>query len=115
MRVKYPTQNELKELFIYNSETGELIWNVNIKYHKLYGEVAGTKSGEYKYVKIKNKLLSLHRLVWIYNKGYDPENQIDHIDRNPHNNKIENLREVSQSCNKKNCGIQKSKIIIQGQ
>jgi len=43
----------------------------------------------------------LHRLIWFYFKGYFPEKGkvIDHIDRNPLNNKITNLRVVTQKEN----------------
>jgi hypothetical protein len=38
----------------------------------------------------------------MYMHGYFPENQIDHINRNPADNWFENLREVSQMCNTRN-------------
>jgi hypothetical protein len=37
--------------------------------------------------------------------GFMPENGIDHIDRDNTDNLLENLREVSQSCNMRNIGI----------
>ncbi len=40
--------------------------------------------------------------------GYMPENEIDHTNRNRSDNRIENLREVSRSCNRKNTGNQKN-------
>lgn len=39
--------------------------------------------------------------------GYLPENDVDHIDRDRINNKWNNLREVSRSCNLRNCNISK--------
>ena len=48
-----------------------------------------------------------HRLVWVWHGNkLDPELDIDHIDRNKDNNRIENLRQVSRSencLNKTNC------------
>ena len=35
-----------------------------------------------------------------------PEKQVDHIDRDTHNNKIENLREASWQCNARNSKIE---------
>lgn len=45
----------------------------------------------------------LHRAVWEYHNGKIPAGMvIDHIDRNPDNNQIENLRLVTMSENNKN-------------
>jgi hypothetical protein len=71
---------------------------------KAIGDNVGyiAKSG-YITTKIKNKSYLLHRLIYLMHYNYLPE-QIDHIDGNPVNNLIENLRDVtgSQNCmNKK--------------
>ena len=44
----------------------------------------------------------LHHAVWAVCKGCFPEQQIDHINGNKHDNRIENLREVSASENRMN-------------
>lgn len=44
----------------------------------------------------------VHRAVWALVHGSWPENQIDHIDRNPRNNRPENLRDVTASVNQMN-------------
>lgn len=86
----------LHSLLKYDEHTGELIWRRNKK-------VAGgpLKSGYIK-IQVKGKQYLAHRLVWFYHNGYFPEKFIDHIDRNNCNNKIENLREVSNQCNQRN-------------
>lgn len=43
----------------------------------------------------------MSHVVWYLNKGYLPE-MIDHIDRNPQNNSIENLRECDYRLNAAN-------------
>ena len=43
-----------------------------------------------------------HAAVWAWHNGCFPTMQLDHIDLDPTNNRIENLREVSGSENKKN-------------
>lgn len=55
---------------------------------------------------INGKLYKNHRLAFLYMEGYFPENGIDHIDRNKTNNSWNNLREVSHTCNMRNCKIQ---------
>lgn len=42
---------------------------------------------------IRDKPYLIHRLIWIWHNGYIPFGyEVDHIDKNPLNNKIENLR-----------------------
>lgn len=54
-------------------------------------------------VHVKGNTVRVHRIVWEMFNGEIPENMtIDHIDRNPLNNKINNLRCVPQSTNNKN-------------
>jgi hypothetical protein len=48
------------------------------------------------------KLYLAHRLIFLYHFGYMPEHEVDHIDRSRANNRIENLREVSHTCNLRN-------------
>lgn len=48
--------------------------------------------------------ISVHRIVWALHHGKWPDHTIDHIDRNPRNNLIENLRDVTMSVNLLNRG-----------
>lgn len=48
----------------------------------------------------------LHRLIWAYINGEWPKGEIDHIDCDRLNNKIQNLREASSAQNKQNRGRQ---------
>jgi hypothetical protein len=98
------TQSELKEVLDYNPETGIFIWRVRSNNNLQIGDVAGCTFDEYCYIGINNKVYATHRLAWLYVYGYFPENNIDHKDRNPSNNRIDNLREVGQQCNTRNTG-----------
>jgi len=97
------TQKVVKELFHYFE--GDLI-RIKSAPNCGSGEVAGTLSSDgYRQVKVKGLLVNTHRLIFLWHHGYIPENDIDHIDRNRSNNRIENLREVTRACNVKNSGM----------
>jgi hypothetical protein len=49
-----------------------------------------------------------HRLIWLLVHKAWPENQIDHIDGNGLNNRIENLRDVTNAENARNRKKQKN-------
>lgn len=100
------TQEELKRHLEYDSLNGGFKWKLNpcFRYSKSsIGTKAGSKGIDgYISISLSRNRYKVHRLVWFYHYGYFPENLIDHIDRNKSNNKIENLREVTNSCNQRN-------------
>lgn len=73
---------------------------------KAFHGVAGTKRDDgYYSVAINNKRYLVHRVVWVlFHYKIDRTLVIDHIDRNPSNNFIDNLRLVTQGENNKNKG-----------
>lgn len=102
------TQKELKEVLKYDPETGLFTWIKQISNCIKIGDVAGGKNERgYTLIFIRNKKHYAHRLAWLYMEGYFPEHDIDHIDRNPSNNKWNNLRHVSHACNMKNSSKRK--------
>ena len=107
------TQSELKAALDYNKETGFFTWrwrdDVDVETNRrLAGKRAGTinrsGNGGYKriHIAIHQKKFAAHRLAWLYVYGAWPKFGIDHIDQNPTNNAIKNLRDVGQSCNLQN-------------
>ncbi len=100
------TQQELKGTVRYHE--GELLW-LDSKKGVAKGSRAGSisKAHGHRDIRIKNHLYFEHRLVWLYHNGYFPELDIDHINGDRQDNRIENLREVSRSCNLQN--MKKSK------
>jgi len=100
------TQEEVKRLFDYKD--GNLIRKVRVGNNGEIGAYAGCDNGSgYFCTKIDGKTYKNYRLIWLWHYGYFPENFIDHIDRNKSNDRIENLREVSRSCNGRNIDLRK--------
>lgn len=51
---------------------------------------------------------SIHRLIWLMEHGYWPKQPIDHINGDPLDNRLENLRMVDYSVNSKNSAMYRS-------
>jgi hypothetical protein len=100
------TQDKLKEYFDYKD--GNLFWKKQPASHIKVGDVVGTinKRG-YVQVKFLCKRFYAHRLIYFMFNGYFPQ-EVDHIDGNKTNNKIENLREATPAQNRHNRKISKN-------
>ena len=97
--------NLASELFEYNEHTGQLTWRVARSHRVKVGGIAGTTHPSGRLSVRIGKNYYVHRIAWLIMTGKWPENQIDHIDRDPSNNKWSNLRDVTQTenqCNKGN-------------
>jgi len=99
------TQQELLNLFDYKD--GNLYWKQARQKVK-----AGSKAGSvnpstgYELIMVNQKRYRAHQLIFMYHHGYFPK-EIDHIDRNKVNNKIENLRATNRIKNCQNIGLTK--------
>lgn len=95
-------------LFYYNPN-GWLEWKSSHASRIKLNERAGcTFKGGYRRIFVNGKSHAEHRLVWLYHYGKMPEKDLDHINRNPSDNRIENLRECTDKENQQNTNIQKN-------
>lgn len=97
------TQERLKSLLRYDPDTGNFKWIVHHGGNATIGRIAGTVAicGRI-YIKIDDKSYQAHRLAFLFMNGEFPSDQIDHIDRDPTNNKWVNLRTCSRAENGQN-------------
>jgi hypothetical protein len=94
------TQEEAHRLFEYKD--GVLIRKVTTSRLGKQGDVAGWKSNTgYQNVLIRGKQYGVHQIVYLLHYGVIPK-LIDHIDNNPQNNLIKNLREANKTENNLN-------------
>ena len=121
-----PTQEFLNECFLYDENSGQLIWkkrplshfknlcSCNSQNSRFAGKPAGnivtSKRGKpYLAVEISPfGSFKNHRIIWKLKTGLDPIVQIDHENGETLDNRFFNLREASVSQNQFNRGRQKN-------
>jgi 5-methylcytosine-specific restriction endonuclease McrA len=93
-------------LFSYDAENGSLIWRVSTSPRNKIGSPAGcTNSMGYRVVQFCGKTVYSHQIAWLMTYRVWPDHEIDHIDGNPSNNAISNLRAATRTENNRNTGI----------
>jgi hypothetical protein len=97
------THQYLMEVLQYDHETGVFTRKVQTSNFIEVGQKAGTITSDgYLVVSVAGKQILAHRLVWFYVHGVWPENHIDHINGNRSDNRIANLRDVTNQVNSHN-------------
>jgi len=135
MEKKLPSARLLHKLFEYKGHTGKLYWKPRPTWmfadgvrfsrdqncRRWNSRWAGKEAGVTRkgcgqvIVSVFYRKLRAHRVVWAMCYGEWPKQLIDHINHNPTDNRIGNLRDVSHKENLRNCGLsQNNKSGING-
>ena len=97
------TADRVRELFNYDPRTGIFTRLVCVNGKAKTGDVAGCPaSGGYLRISVDGRTYAAHRLAWLYIHGVWPSAEIDHINCQPADNRLNNLRECSRSENMQN-------------
>jgi hypothetical protein len=92
----------MKRVLRYDLETGEFWWTDDAP-TKVAGKTANAKDRlGYVCIKVSGKMYKAHRLAWAFVHGHFPEEHIDHINGNPSDNRIFNLRLADRRLNMQN-------------
>lgn len=122
MAVKFDITPELcRQLLRYDPETGKLYWRERLpatfrsdgarppewncavwNRQRAGKEALKATSHGYRHGSINGVMLQAHHVVWLMAYGAPPSGFIDHIDGDPLNNRLNNLRDVSASINSRN-------------
>lgn len=93
------------EKLSYCPDTGAITWKVRAGRARA-GDEAGcvwtNKTNTYKQIRIEGKLRLAHRIAWEMYYGEEPRGQIDHVNGDGLDNRIDNLRLVDNQANSKN-------------
>lgn len=97
------THSRLCELLHYDPHTGVFRWAVD-RARVRAGDVAGCYDcNGYRTIRIDGYDYFAHRLAWFFVHASWPVAVIDHLNRRRYDNRLSNLRDVTQSENLRNC------------
>lgn len=98
------TAQRLRQLLDYDANSGVFRWADPQSRRVRAGDEAGTINTLWgrRYIGADGRRYFAHRLAWLHAFGEWPSGEIDHIDGDPLNNAIQNLRDCSRQTNQQN-------------
>lgn len=98
-----PPIHVLEEFFEYLPESGQLLFVKSARKGFVGKEAGWINAQGYRQIRFQGRTYFAHRIIWTLVHGDIPADKfIDHIDGNPSNNALANLRLVSLSANSRN-------------
>lgn len=98
----------VRSVLDYDKNSGLFTWRVTRSVRAPAGSIAGAVCRGYVQIQIDRRIYRAHRLAWLVTYGVWPKGSIDHIDGNPGNNRITNLRDVPQQINTRNIKLSRN-------
>lgn len=100
------SQEEVRRILTYTPSTGEFVWNYCSDKSRYWNarfanKPAGCQHTRSVIIRTNGRGYKAHRLAYLYMVGYVPE-EVDHINKNPFDNRWENLRAVTHQENTRN-------------
>lgn len=100
----------VEELLAYDPATGVFVWRPRCGAHSFNARFAGSVAGSanqygHLQVAVAGRYYQLHRLAWLVAHKRWPEQLLDHINGDPSDNRIENLRPADFSQNAANSSM----------
>lgn len=97
------TPERLRAVVDYDRETGQFTWMERTSIRIVVGKIAGTlRPNGYVMVGIDGTQYRAHRLAWFYVHGEWPAGDIDHMNGSRADNRLANLRIVTNAVNGQN-------------
>jgi len=96
------TADRLRELVLYEPETGRFFRRTHTKVSKPGDETGRPRSSGYSSASVDGIKYYAHRVAWLYVHGAWPAGVIDHINGDRSDNRICNLRDVAHTDNLQN-------------
>lgn len=125
--IKLPTKEFLDECFLYDQDTGVIVWRARPLHHfkndrymravnnRMAGSIATCVTNNYRIVSLGGHHYRINRIIWKIMTGNDPVNLIDHRDNDSLNDRWLNLREATDAQNRRNSKLNRvNKLGIKG-